>query len=46
MVWFMTLESSAPLSLETVTNGARKECAVYCWAIRLIYFVVIRRVVR
>ena len=45
----MTLESSAPLSLDTVTKEARSEWAVwplpnYCWAMRLMYLVVIRLV--
>ena len=45
----MTLESSAPLSLDTVTQEARSEWAVwplpnYCWAMRLVYLVVIRLV--
>ena len=38
------------MSLETVTYEARKECAAYpfpsyCWAMRLMYLVFIRRVV-
>ena len=45
----MTLESSAPLSLDTVTQEARSEWAMwplpnYCWAMRLVYLVVIRLV--
>jgi hypothetical protein len=47
LVWFMTLLSSAPLSLDTVTKEARNEWAVYplpkyCWVIRLMVDVLRR----